>query len=65
MNGISLAAELKKKFPLLKVLFITGFAGDSRLVSVDRTSRLLTKPFSLDELTLRVHSLLNTPSGSS
>nr|WP_180205590.1 ATP-binding protein [Pseudomonas sp. SbOxS1]NYU05719.1 response regulator [Pseudomonas sp. SbOxS1] len=65
MNGISLVAELKKKFPLLKVLFITGFAGGSRLVSVDRTTRLLTKPFSLNELTLRVHSLLNTPSDSS
>ncbi|WP_447903010.1 ATP-binding protein [Pseudomonas serbica] len=65
MNGISLAAELKKKYPLLKVLFITGFAGGSRLVSVDRTTRLLTKPFSLNELTLRVHSLLNTPSDSS
>jgi CheY-like chemotaxis protein len=58
MNGISLAAELKKKYPLLKVLFITGFAGGSRLVSVDRTTRLLTKPFSLNELTSRVHSLL-------
>jgi PAS domain S-box-containing protein len=65
MNGITLAAELKKKYPLLKVLFITGFAGGSRLVSVDRTTRLLTKPFSLNELTLRVHSLLNTPSDSS
>ncbi|WP_161599688.1 response regulator [Pseudomonas arsenicoxydans] len=55
MNGISLAAELKKQCPLLKVLFITGFAGGSRLVSVDRTTRLLTKPFSLNELTSRVH----------
>jgi len=62
MNGISLAAELRKKFPRLKVLFITGFAGGSRLVSVDKTTRLLTKPFSLNELTSRVHSLLNTPS---
>jgi PAS domain S-box-containing protein len=61
MNGISLAAELKKKFPQLKVLFITGFAGGSRMVTVDRTTRLLTKPFSLNELTSRVHSLLNTP----
>jgi PAS domain S-box-containing protein len=65
MNGISLAAELKQKYPQLKVLFITGFAGSSRLVSVDRTTRLLNKPFSLNELTLRVHSLLNTPSDSS
>ncbi|MNQ23551.1 Blue-light-activated protein [compost metagenome] len=61
MNGVSLAAELKGKFPQLKVLFITGFAGGSRLVSVDSTTRILTKPFSLNELTSRVHSLLNTP----
>jgi CheY-like chemotaxis protein len=57
MNGISLAAELKLKYPRLKVLFITGFAGGSSLVTVDATTRVLTKPFSLNELCSRVHAL--------
>lgn len=57
MNGISLAAQFKLKYPQLKVLFVTGFAGGSNLVSVDATTRILTKPFSLNELSSRVHSL--------
>jgi CheY-like chemotaxis protein len=60
MNGISLANELKMKYPHLKVLFITGFAGASGLVSPDSATRILTKPFSLNELNSRVHSLLST-----
>ncbi|VVN71828.1 ATP-binding protein [Pseudomonas fluorescens] len=64
MNGISLAAELKVKYPSLKVLFITGFAGGSKLVLTDATTWVLTKPFSLNELSSRVSSLMNTPSDS-
>jgi CheY-like chemotaxis protein len=60
MNGISLAAELKLKHPQLKVLFITGFAGGSNLVSVDATTRVLAKPFSLNELSSRVHALIRS-----
>jgi DNA-binding response OmpR family regulator len=59
MNGVSLAAEFKAKYPQLKVLFITGFAGGSSLVSTDATTRVLTKPFSLNDLSHRVHSLIN------
>ncbi|MGF6127956.1 PAS domain S-box-containing protein [Pseudomonas frederiksbergensis] len=57
MNGIGLAAHLRLKYPQLKVLFVTGFAGGSNLVSVDATTRVLTKPFSLNELSSRVHAL--------
>ena len=60
MNGISLAAELKLKHPQLKVLYITGFAGGSSLVSVDATTRVLAKPFSLNELSSRVHALIRS-----
>lgn len=59
MNGISMAGEFKKKYPQLKVLFITGFAGGSNLVTVDETTVVLTKPFSLNDLSSRVRSLLN------
>jgi PAS domain S-box-containing protein len=59
MNGISLAAELKAKYPQLKTLFITGFAGGSRMVQPDETTQILTKPFSLTELGSRVHWMIN------
>lgn len=65
MNGISLANELKGKYPHLKVLFITGFAGGSGLVSPDLATRLLTKPFSLNELNSSINALLSTlPDGN-
>lgn len=62
MNGVALADEFKAKYPQLKVLFITGFAGGSNLVSVDSTTRLLTKPFSLKDLGQRVRSLVSAGS---
>lgn len=58
MNGIGLAVELRRKYPSLKVLFITGFAGGASLVSVDATTQLLTKPFQINELSEQVHSLV-------
>lgn len=67
MNGINLDEALRKKYPYLKTLFITGFAGGSRMVPSNVTTRILTKPFSLNELASRVHSLINgnEPIGSS
>ncbi|VVN32523.1 Sensor histidine kinase RcsC [Pseudomonas fluorescens] len=62
INGVDLAAEFKAKYPHLKVLFITGFAGGSSLVSTDESTRILTKPFSLNDLSQRVHWLLDVPS---
>jgi len=59
MNGVSLAAEFKERYPQLKVLFITGFAGGSNLVPTDATTKVLTKPFSLNDLSQRVRSLIN------
>ncbi|UZE20941.1 response regulator [Pseudomonas sp. B21-054] len=59
MNGISLAEEMKARYPQLKVLFITGFAEGESLVRVDATTRILTKPFSLNDLSQRVSSLLH------
>ncbi|RKS27459.1 PAS domain S-box-containing protein [Pseudomonas sp. WPR_5_2] len=59
MNGINLDAELKAKYPQLKTLFITGFAGGAKLVPSNAATQLLTKPFSLNELGSRVHSLIN------
>ncbi|QJI45436.1 response regulator [Pseudomonas sp. ADAK2] len=59
MNGISLSAELRNRYPNLKVLFITGFAGGAGLVTADAITGVLTKPFSLNELSSRVSALIN------
>jgi PAS domain S-box-containing protein len=64
MNGIGLSAELRTRYPKLKVLFITGFAGGARLVTADATTGILTKPFSLNDLRLRVSALINASPGS-
>ncbi|MGF6110170.1 ATP-binding protein [Pseudomonas frederiksbergensis] len=58
-NGISLSAELRNRYPNLKVLFITGFAGGAGLVTADAITGVLTKPFSLNELSSRVSALIN------
>ncbi|MCU1763205.1 ATP-binding protein [Pseudomonas sp. 14P_8.1_Bac3] len=64
MNGINLAAAFRLKFPRLKVLFITGFAGGSGLVAVDEHTQLLTKPFSLVDLGQRVQQLVQASSAA-
>jgi len=60
MNGIGLADELRKRDPGLKVLFITGFAEGESLVSVNATTWIMTKPFSLTDLGRRVRSLIQS-----
>lgn len=60
MNGVSLAEQFEGRFPHIKVLFITGFAGGSSMVSVSSTRQLLTKPFNLTELCKRVSAMINT-----
>lgn len=64
MNGIALAREMRARHPRLKVLFITGFAEGERLVTADAHTRILTKPFSLNELGQRVSSLIQTGNDS-
>lgn len=61
MNGRDLAEKLRSRLPDLKVLFVTGFAADKSLEQATRQphTRLLTKPFSLDELSRRVRLLLD------
>lgn len=58
-NGLGLAQEMRGRFSQLKVLFITGFAGGANLVATDATTAVLTKPFNLNDLCLRVKSLID------
>jgi DNA-binding response OmpR family regulator len=63
MNGISLAAELKQKYQVLELIILSP---NLQVIGLGRQDNpLLTNPFSLNELTLRVHLLLNTPTDSS
>jgi DNA-binding NtrC family response regulator len=61
MNGLQLAAAAKAIRPTLKVLFITGYA-ESALVNkgpLDPGIRVLTKPFSLHNLSSTIRDILS------
>lgn len=61
VNGRDLAEKLRAHLPELKVLFVTGFAADQSLEQAtgQPDTRLLIKPFSLDELSKWVRVLLD------
>jgi DNA-binding NarL/FixJ family response regulator len=65
-DGPSLAAQLKVRHPGLRVLYVSGYAGDamvkSGLLGVDEA--FLAKPFSADDLARRVRSLLDGGDGA-
>jgi signal transduction histidine kinase len=63
MNGQNLAAELQKRHPELKVLFVSGYTDHSRLgTNAVPEDRLLHKPFTRSQLLSRVHELLTSES---
>ncbi|MDD1012108.1 hybrid sensor histidine kinase/response regulator [Pseudomonas rubra] len=60
MNGQQLVAAARKLRPRLKVLFITGYAEQAVLGNgvFEPTTRVLTKPFSLDSLARRIEEMI-------
>jgi len=60
LDGIELARQAGSRWPALKIMFITGFAGVSMGEKPDDQSpdRLLSKPFHLSELVRQVDDLL-------
>jgi DNA-binding NtrC family response regulator len=60
MNGIELVKKLKARLPVLESVVITAFGSIDLAVEAIRqgASDFLTKPFSPDELMLKVHHLL-------
>lgn len=60
MNGQQLVAAARQLRPGLKVLFITGYAEQAVLGSgvFEPTTRVLTKPFSLDTLAQRIEEMI-------
>ena len=60
MNGRQLADVVRGGRPSLAVLFITGFA-DAAVIgdrALESGMRILTKPFSMEELGMRVHEMI-------
>jgi PAS domain S-box-containing protein len=61
MNGRELSDEARQRRPSLKVLFTTGYTRDTivRAGRLDRGIALLTKPFTLSDLTTKVREVLD------
>ena len=61
LDGPSLAAELKKRNGHLRVLYVSGYAGDHMVSSgmVSSDEAFLAKPFTAEELARRVRALLD------
>jgi len=62
MNGRQLADAARELRPDLNILFITGYAESAAVGNgyLEPGMELLTKPFSLDDLTRKVSEMLNT-----
>ena len=62
MSGPAAAASLRKRWPHLKVLFLSGYTGEalSELEALPEGHSLLQKPFGTQEFAERVRELLDT-----
>ncbi|MEE2995389.1 MAG: response regulator [Gemmatimonadota bacterium] len=60
MSGPALADQLKRKYPAVKVLYVSGYTGDMLTQHhVDEEAMFLQKPFAPDELVRMVRDLLD------
>jgi CheY-like chemotaxis protein len=60
MDGYQLAELARRRCPDLKVLFVTGYVGDSQTIvpPTDTGMQVLAKPFALNALASRVKKLI-------
>lgn len=67
MSGLDVAAELQRRHPEIKVLYLSGYAGSIAMDSIKRRSpeHLLLKPFTEEGLLSRVNGMLGADSKSS
>jgi len=67
MDGYQLAAIVKEKYPEIKIQLASGFTDDHNMDMVDKhlQNNVLHKPFSSQELVLRIRELCNGNTGSS
>jgi two-component system cell cycle sensor histidine kinase/response regulator CckA len=62
MDGMSLARELRGRYPHLEIVLLSGQLNDeSRWIVSDEGFRFLPKPFSLDQLRDVVAEILGDP----
>ncbi|MDK1483021.1 response regulator, partial [Sinorhizobium sp. 6-117] len=62
MDGPTLLRELRKKYPDLKFIFVSGYAEDAfaRNLPADAKFGFLPKPFSLKQLAVAVREMLDS-----
>jgi DNA-binding response OmpR family regulator len=63
IDGRQLAERARLARPALKILFITGYAENARLGTLDAGMQVLAKPFALSVLTSRIRDMLTGPTG--
>ena len=63
LNGRHLAEMARASRPDLKVLFITGYAEDAVFgqAAADTSMQMITKPFSIDTLALKIREMVERP----
>ena len=63
LGGLALVEQLCAQRPEMRVLFMSGYAGDnlSRHGLLDQRAVLLPKPFTAEELTQKVRAALDSP----
>ena len=60
MNGFDLAERIAERWPGVRILFITGSRNDHSVRRKLSDQPILEKPFTGDDLTKKVHTLLET-----
>jgi signal transduction histidine kinase/ActR/RegA family two-component response regulator len=65
MNGKEMVDQARKTRPTLPVLYMTGYAAKSVFGdgNVDEGAQLLSKPFAINELVLKVHAMITGAQG--
>jgi CheY-like chemotaxis protein len=63
MNGPALGAMLRRSYPALKVLYLSGYADDqvSKNGTLPYGTYFQQKPFALDRLARRVREIIDAP----
>jgi FixJ family two-component response regulator len=58
ISGVELEERLRKRYPAMRSLFVSGYSADLLSAVEDRRS-MLSKPYTLERLAIALHSLLN------
>jgi signal transduction histidine kinase/CheY-like chemotaxis protein len=59
MSGVRLAQQIRRQWPTVKILFVSGFPTNEALPGSEISSALLGKPFTPEEIEAKVRELLD------